>query len=166
MFDEFNISKKVLSVPAGLVENIYELKKLDLGTPKTNYGGWHSKTFTPYRDYYNGRYKWTAPIIELLIDNTRDVMPNLKLSRAWFNLSYEGSNNRWHDHGKHPLVCVYYIQVPPMSSDIEFRKNNQTFSYTPSEGDFLMFPGHLEHRVQTHKSYIDRISLAINLDSN
>lgn len=162
--DKFNIYKTRIAIPNNMVEQIYKLKNVDEGTPKTNYGGWHSKTFTPYKDYYNGRYKWTQHFIENITDTVKTKWPTVRFSRAWFNLSQEGGTNRWHDHGSHPLVSVFYIQVPEGSSSIEFEQNTEKFLYSPTEGDLLVFPGKLQHRVLTHNSKIDRISMAINFE--
>ncbi len=167
MFEQihkFEIFKTKIDIPKNMIEKIYELKALDLGTSKTNKGGWHSKTFTPYKDYYNGRYKWTMGFIEDSMAKVNVKWPDVKFNRAWFNLSHFGGTNRWHDHGLHPIVSVTYIQVPENSSNIEFEKDNEIFSYSPSVGDFLVFPGNLKHQVISHNSDIDRISFAINFE--
>lgn len=162
--NKFDIFKTIIDIPENTIEQIYQIKSFDIGTPKTNQGGWHSKTFTPYKEYYNGRYKWTKTIIENIVHITNTRWPGTKFNRAWFNLSYEGGTNRWHDHGAHTIVGVFYIQTPEGSSCIEFEKDNDTFSYLPSAGDFLVFPGKLRHRVLSHNSTTDRISMAINFD--
>ncbi len=162
--EKFDIYRSVIEIPNYMIEKIYELKEYDKGTPKTNYGGWHSKTFTPYKDYYNGKYKWTAEFIETVLSIVNTKWPNTSFNRAWFNLAHKGGTNRWHDHGTHPIVGVIYIQVPPNSSAIEFEKDIENFVYNPKEGEFLIFPGHLRHRVLSHSSSIDRISMAINFD--
>ncbi len=162
--EKFDIYKTIVSIPDNMVESIYNLKKLDEGTSKTNYGGWHSKTFTPYKDYYNGRYKWTQEFIEQLLTIVRTKWASTEFNRAWFNLAYKGGTNRWHNHGEHPIVGVVYIQLPPGSSDIEFEQDSEKFTYSPKEGDFLVFPGSLQHRVLSHGSSIDRISMAVNFD--
>lgn len=162
--EKFDIFKIKVDLPDDILEMVYTTKKLDPGTPKTNKGGWHSKTFTPYKDYYNGRYKWTKGIIENILYLVNQQWPGTTFNRAWFNLSYQGGTNRWHDHGEHPIVGVLYLQIPAGSSCIEFEQDQETFSYLPSTGDFLVFPGKLKHRVLSHNSNIDRISMAINFD--
>jgi hypothetical protein len=162
--EKFEIYKTCLALPEYMIEEVYKVKEFDQGITKTNYGGWHSKTFTPYKDYYNGRYQWTKEFIEYILEAVNSKWPNTKFNRAWFNISFEGGTNRWHDHGKHPIVGVFYIQVPNGSSCIEFEKDEEVFSYQPNVGDFLVFPGKLNHRVLSHNSKVDRISLAINFD--
>ena len=162
--DKFEIYRARVEIPSDMIDQIYKLKELDKGTPKTNRGGWHSKTFTPYKDYYNGRYKWTKEYLEYLTALVDARWPGTGFGRAWFNLSYQGGTNRWHDHGSHPRVSVLYIQVPENSSEIEFEKDGDIFSYAPAVGDFLVFPGRLNHRVKEHGSEQHRISMAINFD--
>ncbi len=162
--NKFDIFKTTINLPEDVVEKVYLIKTFDPGTPKTNKGGWHSKTFTPYKDYYDGRYKWTKNLIEDILDKVNQKWTNTTFNRAWFNLSHQGGTNRWHDHGEHPIVGVLYIQIPQDSSSIEFEQEQETFRYLPSTGDFLVFPGKLRHRVLSHNSEIDRISMAINFD--
>ena len=163
--NKFEIYRTKIPIPDYMIEKIYQVKEQDLGTPKTNIGGWHSKTFTPYKDYYNGRYKWTQEFIEHVLTIVNTKWPDTQFNRAWFNMSFLGGTNKWHDHGIHPIVGVFYIQVPDGSSSIEFEENGEFFSYLPAEGDFLVFPGKLQHRVLSHESSIDRISMAINFNS-
>lgn len=161
---KFEIYRKSIDIPEYLLDKIYEVKSQDQGTPKSNIGGWHSKTFTPYKDYYNGRYKWTRVFLENLLEEVKKKWPSTKFNRAWFNLNVEGSTNRWHNHGEHPIVAVLYVKVPNGSGTIEFKKEDEIFSYEPKEGDFLVFPGKLDHQVTPGINKEDRISLAINFD--
>lgn len=162
LLHDFQIYKTKIAIPDYLLEGVYELKKIDDGTPKTNNGGWHSKTFTPYKDNYNGRYKWTKTFIDDITAVVNTKWNDVKFNRAWFNLSPSGSTNKWHDHGSHPVVGVLYIEVPDNSGEIEFRKDKDYFSYLPTKGDFLIFPGPLEHAVKAGTNTTDRLSLAIN----
>jgi hypothetical protein len=155
LLEKFEIYKTHVPVPEYMITEIYKVKEFDLGTPKTNYGGWHSKTFTPYKDYYNGRYKWTKQFIEDSLKLVNSKWDAIRFDRAWFNMSHLGSTNRWHSHGGHPIVGVFYIQVPTGSSSIEFEKDGETYSYLPRVGDFLIFPGHLNHRVLSHNSELN-----------
>ncbi len=161
----FDIWKSSLTVDADLIERIYHLKSIDEGKSKSNIGGWHSYTFTPYKDYYNGRYKWTSDLIESLSLIVLQHYPNVEFNRAWFNMSYPGGTNKWHSHGEHPVVSVFYVKTPTPCSCIEFKKDEQIFQYLPSAGDFLVFPGSLEHRVLENTSTEDRISFAINFNN-
>jgi uncharacterized protein (TIGR02466 family) len=161
---QFNLWIAKVDLPAGLTTKIYELQQKDpIGYKKSNYGGWHSKSFV-YTQKYNRRdYTW---IVDTLtgIDNMMKEK-NFQFSRGWFNINSTGNSNNWHHHGQHPFVGVLYISVPPNSGDIEFEKDNEVFSYTPSAGEFVAFPGLLMHRVLENQSTENRISLAINFSA-
>jgi hypothetical protein len=168
LIHHFKIYKTRVEIPADFIDSIYKLKEAEAVSilQKTNIGGWHSKTFTPYKDYYNGRYKWTTNIIESLTSIVQHTWPNVIFNRAWFNMSYPGGTNRWHDHGSHPIVSVLYIKTPTPCSSIEFRQDSELFQYRPIAGDFLVFPGTLEHRVLENESIDERISMAINFSDS
>ena len=159
LIHHFKIYKTKVEIPADFIEKIYKLKDLEAKDipQKTNVGGWHSKTFTPYRDYYGGMYQFSASLISTLVPGQE-----YEFDKAWFNLNGPGGTNHWHDHGTSPVVSVLYIKVPSPCSNIEFRKGSEFFSYAPSSGYFLVFPGDLEHRVLENPANEDRISLAIN----
>jgi hypothetical protein len=57
-------------------------------------------------------------------------------------------------------VGVLYVQVP--GGDIEFRRGGAYWCETPKQGDLLMFPGKLDHRVLPNLSTDYRISIAFN----
>ena len=61
------------------------------------------------------------------------------------------------------MVLCFIMIVSLNSGDIEFRKDDDIHRITPQEGQFLMFPGSLEHRVLENQSSENRISIAINL---
>jgi uncharacterized protein (TIGR02466 family) len=159
----FNIWTASVEIPVSAITNIYELQQKDpVGYKKSNYGGWHSKSFV-YTQKYNRRdYSWIVDTIAN-VDCLMNTL-NYQFSRAWFNINSKGNSNNWHHHGQHPFVGVLYINVPDNSGDIEFKKSGELFSYTPSAGEFLAFPGTMEHRVLENMSTENRISLAINFE--
>jgi hypothetical protein len=162
--EHFDIWKSTVAIPKDVTSHVYELQKKDpVGYKKSNYGGWHSRSFV-YTQKYNRRdYSWIVETIQ-----TVDIQMQEKgycFSRSWFNINSTGNSNNWHHHGEHPFVGVLYISVPENSGDIEFRKNGTSYSYAPKAGDFVAFPGTLEHRVLENKSLDNRISLAINFSA-
>ena len=161
----FNIWKISVDISDSVITNIYELQKKDpVGYKKSNYGGWHSKSFV-YTQKYNRRdYSWIIDPISSIdrLMNTIDY----QFSRAWFNINSKGNSNNWHHHGQHPFVGVMYISVQSIYGDIEFKQGQDYYRYTPSMGEFLAFPGALEHRVLENMSTENRISLAINFEKH
>jgi hypothetical protein len=162
----FNIWKTVIDIPSTVIDNVYELRKKDpIGYKKSNYGGWHSKSFV-YTQKYNRRdYSWIVETLSTVDTAMQQVGVGYKFSRSWFNINSKGNSNNWHHHGAHPFVGVLYITVPEFSGDIEFKHDTETYLYTPAPGEFLAFPGSLEHRVLENQSTENRISLAINFSA-
>jgi len=157
---QFDIWKSTIILNSGdIISNIYNLQTEDTGAKKSNKGGWQSTSFL-----CNDISKiWAVSFlkdIKIEINNR-----NYSFTNCWFNINSSDHYNEWHSHGNRPYVGVLYISVPNNSGSIEFRKDYKTYNYNPKEGDFLIFPCSLEHRVLTNKSSKDRISLALNLSA-
>lgn len=161
----FKIYTTTCNVPKQLIGDLYAYKETDIGLRKTSIGGWHSKTFNLTKKYDSRSYEWTRSIIESLEAIITKEWPTYRFDRGWFNINGIGAGNRWHSHGDHPVVGVLYIKAPADSGSIEFRKDEEHFVYTPLTGDFVVFPGDLDHQVLASKTTDERISMAINFRS-
>ena len=95
---------------------------------------------------------------------------------AWCNVNDVGSENREHTHlGDRPYMCgVVYLQSVG-TGRIEFIPYNYTYKivhpewpyngvsyYEPDDGDVLIFPPYLLHRVERNLGNQQRITLAFN----
>lgn len=78
----------------------------------------------------------------------------------WFNVNAPGEYVNWHAHVRWLKVAVLYVTVP--GGDIEFREGAAYWTETPKQGDLLVFPGKLAHRVRPNDSTEQRISVAFN----
>lgn len=103
--------------------------------------------------------------------------PALRIE-GWVNYQDRGGFNHFHVHGTAALAGAFYLQVPEGSGDIIFRdprpgialvglKGNgancqSVTGHTPRVGEFVVFPGWLEHGVDPHAAATPRISIAIN----
>lgn len=103
--------------------------------------------------------------------------PNFRMT-AWVNLQDPGGFNHFHTHGKAGLAGAFYLRVPQGSGEIVFRdprpgiqlvglKGNgvncqSVTSHEPKEGEFVVFPGWLEHAVDVNAANETRISIAVN----
>jgi len=120
-----------------------------------------------------------------LLDVSTDV--SFEFTTSWINRLEYGEKIDVHDHSNSVISGVYYIEVGNDSSPITFLKNKHhltTFprsanpttngkfwnqfncdqmTIQPNNGDVLIFPSHLEHKVaySTDKNY--RYGLAFNL---
>lgn len=166
LIHHFNIYKTSFSVSDQLISDLYAYKKTDEGLRKTSIGGgWHSKTFNLTKKYDSRSYEWARSTITPLETIVKQTWPGVYFDRSWFNVNGYGAGNKWHNHGAHPIVGVLYIKVPDNSGAIEFCSNNEHFTHTPVAGDFIVFPGNLEHRVVDSNSNEYRISMAINFNN-
>lgn len=161
LIHDFNIWKATVDIPLNFVDNVYALQQRDPGNTKSNCGGWHSTSWSHTKKYSGRDWSWLSPTVEKLLSLVA-LRWQYPFDRGWFNINKFGNSNNWHHHGQHPIVSVFYISVPLNSGSIEFCKDNTTFTYTPVTGDFLIFPGDLEHRVLESTATEDRISMAVN----
>ena len=145
----FNIESSTININNDLIDHILKLSQTLPSNQHTNIGGWQ-------RDFIsNGRPgpDWLNPITSQI---------DRKIQRLWVNINGPGHYNEWHTHYL-AKVGVIYLKVPSNSGDIEFRKDDEVYRITPQPGQFLTFPGSLEHRVLENQSSENRISIAINL---
>lgn len=145
----FDIKSKEIVFNKAIIGHILNLSQKLPSNQHTNIGGWQ------YDFIVNGRPgpDWLNPIVSQI---------DRKIQRLWININGPGHYNEWHTH-YHAKVGVIYLKVPLDSGDIEFRSYDEIYRITPQAGQFLIFPGSLEHRVLENKSNEFRISLAINL---
>lgn len=96
----------------------------------------------------------------------------------WFNVNSKNGYNISHNHGGAFISGVLYIQSSETGS-IEFEPLNYiykinhpawfyngTAKYDPQDGDMILFPSYLMHRVEPNPSDKERINVAFNIGFN
>ena len=167
-----------------LIDYAYNLREEDEGVCISNYGGWQSNSFCVENE---------DDVLHHFIINCLAGFPvidetfNMKVS-AWVNINKPGDYNIKHNHPTSDLAGVLWIKCPKDCGDIifdsptSFQSHNELKSYIddfknqnnlhhsyyfdPTEGRILVFPAHLNHRVQENKSNEDRISVSFNIRLN
>ena len=145
---------------------------------KSNQGGYQSpdqfyleESFAPYLN------RISEHLISTIDEYTRDDrsclhLDDLKLSNMWFNFNYENCYNVQHTHPGCVLSGVLWVQIPEEQPIIfscfdEFTRasyeNRTNESFSPKEGQLLLFPAHLPHRVDINRSKNTRISISFNI---
>jgi len=90
----------------------------------------------------------------------------------WFNFNYENCYNVQHTHPGCVLSGVLWIQIPEEQPIVfscfdEFtRATYEKYtneSLVAKEGQLLLFPAHLPHRVDINRSKNTRISISFNI---
>lgn len=82
----------------------------------------------------------------------------------WFNLMHSGHITSMHSHDEDDelLSCVYYLDVPKNSGNLQLMLARGIHTITPENGMFVFFPPNLEHGVTENHSELPRLSVAIN----
>ncbi len=166
-----------------LIDYTYDAKKKDsVGAIISNCGGWQSSPidFSKDDDFF----------CNCLFDCLSEL-PFLKNERvdykidAWININKKGDYNIKHNHPTSDLSGVLWIKCPEKCGEIvftspynfvgfkehelysdKFQKEHSAYlayNFQPKEGFLLLFPSHLEHRVNENQSDEDRISVAFNM---
>ena len=165
-----------------LIDYAYDYKKKDpKGVSLSNRGGWQSEGFEIINE---------DDVLQLFLINCLSNFPPIKESvelrgYAWININKPGDYNIKHVHPTNNLSGVLWIKCLENSGDIvfdspnnfesflenksyddDFKKSNfidDSYHCYPTEGRMIVFPSHLEHRVQENKSNEDRISVSFNI---
>ena len=180
-FDAINFNKREL------VDFCYsEKKKYPVGVERSNEGNsWHSK------DNYMSGNNLISSILFSSINSYFVNKKILKegsqycISNAWININSKGGSNALHNHPSSALAGVFWVKIPKDSGNLVFKNphsfvenstltrysdqltssSNKYESYylEPQEGQFVLFPSHIHHKVRENLSDKDRISISFNL---
>jgi uncharacterized protein (TIGR02466 family) len=106
----------------------------------------------------------------------KDVDFKYVINSSWMTYSKIGHYTPVHNHGGSDISGVYYLKKSSDGKDgnIYFKtpivascgsnlylKERQTYNF--EEGEIVLFPGFLDHGVQTNETEEDRISLSFNI---
>ena len=163
------------------------------GLDKSNRGGgWHSLEQSLHPEQYCGvqskdeeKYK-LHPMddsFKSLTDKLIDILHNLpfepKIDRIdnmsiWAMINEKGSYNTLHNHPGCDIAGVYYFKKSGDDGNLFFCTPNKAIDSSvllktgrmvvnPTEGDLLLFPGWLDHGVQTNDTDDERVSVSFNI---
>ena len=164
-----------------LIDYAYNLRDSDeQGRTASNRGGYQSLAF-PVKG---------GDILQDLLINVISNIPSFRnnvdvVCDSWVNINPPHSFNVKHCHPNCDIAGVLWIKIPENSGDIVFHSPynyisyNEMICYTREfqekgkyfhdykfparEGNLLLFPAHLEHKVGDNNSDEDRISVSFNL---
>lgn len=171
-----------------LIEYIYKLYKSDTdGIERSNRGGWHSKNFEITEE--NSIQKKFAIKIQEYILNTFQHMgwktedQKIRIREMWSIINKKNDFNVIHTHPNSYLSAAYYVKAPENCGRFQVEnpniakrhsfpdiKNKNEFNHDVAgleidEGDLLIFPGYLPHKVGKNQSDEDRIVISFNVDT-
>ena len=172
--DDFDSKKQEL------IDYAYNLRDNERGRTASNRGGYQSLAF-PVKG---------GDILQDLLINIMSNIPSFNnnvdvVCDSWVNINPPLSFNVKHCHPNCDIAGVLWIKIPENSGDIVFHSPynyisyNEMICYTREfqekgkyfhdykfparEGNLLLFPAHLEHKVGDNNSDEDRISVSFNL---
>tara|TARA_B100001059_G_C17813941_1_gene573959 strand:+ start:297 stop:911 length:615 start_codon:yes stop_codon:yes gene_type:complete len=168
------------------IYNLYEEDKD--GVKRSNQGGWHSQPFD-LRDKNSIQHKFLLEITKHVFDTIKDFGWRLDPSRVicsemWAIINKKKNFNLLHTHPNSYLSAAYYVKAPkncgkfmienplsvsrhsfpPLEKKTEF--NTSAVGLEIEEGDLLIFPAFLPHKVEENKSDEDRIVISFNVNIN
>jgi len=170
-----------------LSEYIYKLQAEDKdGIEKSNKGGWHSSNFElTVKSSVQNRFAIIVQkyILEVFnINGWKTENKNIRIKAMWAIINKNGDFNILHTHPNCYLSAAYYVKAPEKCGKFQIenpniakrnfypeikRKNELNLNVAGieiEEGDLLIFPGYLPHKVSTNESNEDRIVISFNVD--
>ena len=169
-----------------LTKYIHELRERDnKGLKLSNERGWHSNYFEIAK--VDVLKKFVSKIYPFLFEITKerfgwDVTPEkIRIAAMWSIINNKGSHNTRHFHPNCHLSAAYYVKAREKCGNIKFfdptdqklmqsptRKKRTVLSaehasFTPVEGDLLIFPSYLHHAVGENLSEEERIVISFNI---
>ena len=170
-----------------LINFAYEEKeKHPVSLNKSNGGGWHSPD-NIYFTYDNPLYHIVKSTLTNFFASSGLFIENVDfaITALWVNINKKGDFHYNHIHPNSDLSGVLWIKVPDKNSEIGFQSPNDysqwrstqiyksdfrdtiglesSWSFTPAEGNMLLFPSSILHKVLPNLSDEDRIATSFNL---
>jgi len=166
---------------------IYELQKEgSSGQIKSNRGGWHSPNFK-LADNNSIQFKFAIELQKYILKTFQTLgwkteNKNISINAMWAIINKKNDFNVVHTHPNSYLSAAYYVSAPKNCGKFqveslniakrhsypEILRNNelnaQVAGIEISEGDLLIFPGYLPHKVAMNESDEDRIVVSFNVD--
>jgi len=165
---------------------IYELQKEgSSGQIKSNRGGWHSPNFK-LADNNSIQFKFAIELQKYILKTFQTLgwkteNKNISIIAMWAIINKKNDFNVVHTHPNSYLSAAYYVSAPKNCGKFqveslniakrhsypEILKNNELNTHVAglevNEGDLLIFPGYLPHKVAMNESEQDRIVISFNV---
>ena len=171
-----------------LSKYIYKLYKDDnIGVKKSNKGGWHSQNFK-LNEKDSIQYRFTLELSKYIGNAFKNFgwkieNKNIRVTEMWGIINKKNDFNVLHTHPNCYLSAAYYVKTNKKCGNFEVESPNiaRRHSYPElavqnelnlniasidiSDGDLLLFPSYLPHKVGINESEEDRIVISFNVDA-
>ena len=175
------------SVNQNLKKYIYGLQKENSsGQIRSNRGGWHSPNFK-LTDNNSIQLKFALKVKKYILRSFQTLgwkTENKKvvIAAMWAIINKKNDFNVIHTHPNAFLSAAYYVSAPENCGKFyiehlnmakknyypEILQNNQLNEQVAglevNEGDLLIFPGYLPHKVAPNESDEDRVVISFNVE--
>ena len=179
--------KKFRTFNEELSNYIYKLYEIDSkGVDRSNRGGWHSKTFE-LNDKNSIQLKFALELQKYILKTFTNLgwkteNQNIRIREMWAIINKKDDFNVVHTHPNSLLSAAYYVKAPNncgrfQIEDLNIVKrhasplianqnelNMNVAGLEVTEGDLLIFPGYLPHKVARNETDDDRIVISFNVD--
>ena len=166
---------------------IYNLNQSDKsGITRSNKGGWHSEDFD-LRDGNSVQVKFALELQKYILNTFKELgwkteNKNIQIKEMWAIINKKDDFNVIHSHPNCLLSAAYYVKAPKDCGRFQIENPNSIKKHiTPeivnknehnvlmagieiNEGDLIIFPGYLPHKVARNQSNEDRIVISFNVD--
>ena len=170
-----------------LLNYIYGLRDEDVeGIKRSNKGGWHSKNFN-LSDKNSIQLKFALKLQPYIIKTFENFGwkikdKNIRISEMWAIINKKDDFNVVHTHPNCYLSAAYYVKAKKNCGKFEVEHPNiakryffpeiekinelnlEVASIDIEEGDLLIFPSYLPHKVSQNNIDEDRIVISFNVD--
>ena len=170
-----------------LSEYVYKLQSEDKnGLVRSNKGGWHSENFE-LRIKYSIQNRFALILQKYILkvfqnNGWKTENKNIRIKEMWAIINKTGDFNVIHTHPNSYLSAAYYVKAPEKCGRFQIENPNiakknfypeiktknelnlQVAGIEIEEGDLLIFPGYLPHKVRANESNEDRIVISFNVD--
>ena len=166
---------------------IYDLYEKDnIGIQRSNRGGWHSENFK-LSEPNSIQQKFAQEVQKYILNAFQNMGwkikdKHIRLKEMWAIINKKNNFNVIHTHANCYLSAAYYVKAPKNCGKFFVENPNIAKRYSHpeisnrnelngevaeidiSEGDLLLFPGYLPHKVGKNESDNDRIVISFNVD--
>ena len=170
-----------------LAKYIYNLYEEDnKGVDRSNRGGWHSKTFE-MKDKDSIQFKFALELQKYILKTFQNLgwkteNQNIRIREMWAIINKKEDFNVVHTHPNSCLSAAYYVKAPINCGRFQIENLNIAKRHSSpllanpnelninvagievTEGDLLIFPGYLPHKVARNEADEDRIVISFNVD--
>ena len=136
----------------------YKNESVDKKQKQQNLDNYH---MTDYKSHLH--IKEFDIISRLVLDNFCPKEHNFKTEDCWGALYRKGHYIKTHHHWPCALSWTYYLKTSPNTEPFVFVGQNEEKRIYPEEGDLIIFPSVMNHRVSVSQTDDERIVIVGNI---